>query len=167
MDNWLFNNTDQADDNHPLNTSPNIDNSNLLFIDYVTNLRGFNYSAQYGHNYFLYNGELRLPIIKYLVRRQITSNFLRNFQVVGFYDFGVAWSGKSPFTLENDINNQIIDIGSFKANVTNYRNPFIYGYGFGFRSMIWGYYAKLDFAWGVQDYVRQNLKVYLSIGYDF
>ena len=33
-----------------------------------------------------------MPIFKYLSQRPLTSNFLRNFQLVGFVDAGTAWN---------------------------------------------------------------------------
>lgn len=170
MDSWLFNRTNTEDPNNPLITRAQQDNSDLLFNEYVTNLRGFPYSQLFGNNYVLWNTELRLPVFKYLIRRHIKSNFIRNFQITGFYDVGTAWSGRSPFSRDNSLNRRFIggQAGNpFSADVINYKNPFLQGYGFGARSLIQGYYTKLDVAWGEIDFVRQRVFFYLTIGNDF
>lgn len=168
MDNWLFNSTDIPNDAHPLATSTEEDNRDLLFLEYVTSLRGFQYSKQYGNKFWLINTELRLPIFKYLIRKQIRSNFIRNFQLATFYDIGMAWTGKNPlFSNENTASTQTITVTPFQARVTNYSNPYLVGYGFGFRSMVFGYYGKLDVGWGVQDFVVNFPRFYLTIGHDF
>jgi hypothetical protein len=51
--------------------------------------------------------------------------------------------------------------------VKYFRNPVIVGYGMGVRAMLFGYYFKLDYAWGLETGRRLDPKVYLSIGLDF
>ncbi|MFN0047946.1 MAG: hypothetical protein ACKVOU_02345 [Cytophagales bacterium] len=175
MDNWLFASNSQEDANSPIvqaAASPTGDYTDLLFNEYVTNLRGFLYSQLYGNNFLLFNSELRLPIFKYLIRRQIKSNFIRNFQLAVFYDVGTAWTGQAPFGRESSFNTKIYpsdpnNTDPFSAVVTDYRNPFLQGYGFGFRTLVSGYYSKIDVAWGVLDYNTRPISLYLTLGYDF
>lgn len=172
MDSWLFmkNTSDpRGTGTNPLTFNPNINNSDILFADYATNLRGFRYNARYGYRYFLVNNELRVPIVKMFHKAPMGSSFFRNLQLVGFYDFGTAWSKGNPFTTDNDINTQVIEEpqSPFKATVTNYESPFLMGYGFGVRSMLLGYYIKFDVAWGVEDFVNQGKEFYFTFGYDF
>ena len=56
---------------------------------------------------------------------------------------------------------------SFEAEVNNYRNPFLYGYGLGARTFLFGYYVKADVAWGIQDSVQLSPRFYFTFGYDF
>ncbi len=169
LDNWLFSKTNTTSENSPLFLTPEVDNSNLLFIDYATGMRGFIYNQRNGNKYFLINNEIRVPLIKYLHRSPVSSTFFRNLQFVAFYDFGAAWSGSSPFGRNNSYNTQTIggNGNPFKAIVTNYRNPFLAGYGFGMRTVMLGYYVKLDAAWGVENFTLQAPVVYLTFGYDF
>ncbi len=172
MDSWLFlkNSSDpRGSGPNPLAFNPGVNNSEILFADYATNLRGFRYNARYGYRYFLVNNELRVPIIKMFHKAPMGSSFFRNLQVVGFYDFGTAWSQGNVFTTDNDINTQVIERpqSPFKATVTNYESPFLMGYGFGMRSMLLGYYIKFDVAWGIEDYVNQGKEFYFTFGYDF
>jgi hypothetical protein len=167
MDNWLFNSSSHPNTNDPLSVEKNRNNSDLLFIKYITNLRGFNYNAQYGPKFLLFNAELRFPIIRYLHNGVIKSNFLKNLQLVTFTDIGSAWAGISPFNKNNSVNTQVVSAPPFNAKVVNYINPFLIGYGFGARTLILGYYMKFDVGWGVVDNKVQKPKAYLTFGYDF
>ncbi len=169
MDNWLFNNTNNTGEGDPLRHSVGVDNSNILFVEYVTSLRGFDYNTFNGENALLFNAELRLPIIKYLHRGPIASNFFRNLQFIGFYDIGSAWTGPSPFATENSVNTEILaPAGSpFKARIQNFKNPWLSSYGFGVRTVLLGYYVKFDIAYPIEDQVRKSTKFLVTLGYDF
>jgi Tol biopolymer transport system component len=169
MDNWLFNNTREVTQGDPLYHEIGVDNSNILFAEYVTSLRGFDYSTFNGENAMLFNVELRVPLIRYLAQGPITSNFLRNLQFIGFYDIGSAWTGPSPFATENSVNTEILTSGSspFSARIQNYKNPWLSSYGFGARTVLLGYYVKLDVAYPVEDYQVKDPKFFVTLGYDF
>jgi hypothetical protein len=167
MDNWLFNSSSHTGHNEPLSVEKHRDNSDLLFVRYITNLRGFNYNTQYGSRFFLFNAELRFPIVRYFHHGTIKSNFFKNLQLVGFTDAGSAWSGISPFKKSNSVNTQVVSSPPFTANVVNYINPFLIGYGFGLRTVLLGYYMKFDVGWGVVNHYVQKPKAYLTFGYDF
>jgi hypothetical protein len=167
MDNWLFNKTGEGGVANPLAITPGVDNTDIMFTKYVTNVRGFKYNAQSGESYFLVNAEFRLPIIKYFYSGSISSAFLRNFQFVAFTDVGAAWYGTSPFNGDNSLNKKIVKVNTFEAEVNNYRSPFLYGYGLGARTFLFGYYVKADVAWGIQDSVPLKPQFYFTFGYDF
>jgi outer membrane translocation and assembly module TamA len=97
----------------------------------------------------------------------MSSNFARNFQLIGFYDIGTAWLGGSPWDQDNSINRQNIETDNFKAVIRNYKNPWLSSLGLGLRTTILGYYVRLDYAYPVEDYIVQDPKLSLSIGYDF
>lgn len=142
----------------------------ILFYDFAGNLRGFNFAKLFGTSHLLTNLELRLPLAQYVSKGSMTSNFLRNLQFVGFTDIGTAWYGnKGPFNRQNSLNTEIVGGGtnSFRATVTNFKNPFLVGYGFGARTTILGYFVKADYAWGLEDKEVNPPKLYLSLGYDF
>lgn len=167
MENWIGNKKQARTDENPLDFSK--DNRDIFFTDFATNLRGFNLNRLSGTSYMLLNAELRIPLVKYLYRGAITSSTLRNFQIVGFGDIGTAWTGKGPFSENNNLNTQII--GSvdepFKATVTNYRNPYLMGYGIGARTTVFGIYVKFDYAWGVDNGYTNKAIPYVTLGYDF
>ncbi len=142
----------------------------ILFYDFAGNLRGFNFAKLFGTSHLLTNLELRLPLAQSVSKGSLTSNFLRNLQFVGFTDIGTAWYGnKGPFNRQNSLNTEIVGGGQnpFRATVTNFKNPFLVGYGVGVRTTILGYFVKADYAWGLEDKEVNPPKLYLSLGYDF
>ncbi|MFY7911346.1 MAG: hypothetical protein ACOVO2_17410 [Emticicia sp.] len=142
----------------------------ILFYDFAGSLRGFNFAKLYGTSHLLTNLELRLPLAQYVSKGSMTSNFLRNLQFVGFTDVGTAWYGsKGPFNRQNSLNTVIVGGGKnpFRATVTNFKNPFLIGYGFGVRTTVLGYFVRADYAWGLEDKVVSSPKLYLSLGHDF
>lgn len=168
MDNWLLSNRDfysnaNAATNDPYTIDPGVDNSDILFMRYVTSLRGFKYNTQFGTKYILMNVELRLPVVQYFYNGTIGSNFLRNLQLVGFTDIGNAFSGK----INNTEEEQIIPGYPFSASVVNYRSPFLVGFGGGIRTMFLGYYIKADLGWGLQNNLLSKPQLYITFGYDF
>lgn len=173
MENWITPQREEIASNPLL--IPNVlqqgrdDYRDVFFLDYVTNMRGYRLGKLTGNSHVLFNAELRLPLVKYLYRGNITSNFLRNLQLVAFSDVGTAWSGKGPFNRQNNLNTEIIGGGNlpFLATVTNFKNPFLIGYGLGARTMLFGYYVKFDYAWGLENNVVNKAIPYLTLGYDF
>jgi hypothetical protein len=175
VDNWLINNTESLPSNSPLyyddsQQGAGRNYSDLLFTPFVMPLRGFNYNRLIGEGSFLANVELRVPVLNYLSRGNITSNFIRNLQFVGFFDIGTAWNGMNPFSRDNSVNVREISQPNnvFYAKIYNFKSPFLMGYGAGLRSTILGVYTKLDMAWGVEDNkVLPQTRFYLTVGHDF
>lgn len=175
MENWVGSNTKEQIASNPLlvpNTIRNevpYDYRDVFFLDFAAPLRGFRQGKLTGNSYMLFNAELRLPLIRYLYRGNITSNFLRNLQLVAFSDIGTAWTGSGPFSQQNSLNTEVVGGGSipFRAVVTNFKNPFLIGYGAGIRTMLFGYFVKFDYAWGLEDRSVGKPIPYLTLGYDF
>ncbi len=174
MENWIGGQKEAVASNPLLvpNTTRNeipYDYRDVFFLDFVAPLRGFNQGKLTGNSYMLFNAELRLPLVRYLYRGNITSNFLRNLQLVAFTDIGTAWAGSGPFSKQNNLNTEVVGGGSipFRATVTNFKNPFLIGYGAGIRTMIFGYFVKFDYGWGLEDRSVGKPIPYLTLGYDF
>ena len=168
MDNWINQDDNTEGDNNPLApVEEGVNNSELLFTEFATNLRGFDYAALVGNNALVLNAELRVPLIRYLQSGPITSNFFRNLQFTGFFDIGSAWTGNSPFNEDNTISNRTIEAASFVIDLKDYRNPWLYSYGFGLRTMLLGYYMKLDVAYPVQNFNVGDARFHVTLGYDF
>ncbi|MDH5366437.1 MAG: translocation protein TolB [Cyclobacteriaceae bacterium] len=166
MDNWIGN-RHNTEVNSPLRITSENNNSTLLFSEFVTNLRGYQYAELYGKHAILANFEFRFPLVRYLHSRQVASNFFRNLQFIGFYDIGSAWTGKSPFDKENSIGVEKIKEGAFEAQIKNFRNPWLSSYGAGVRTVLLGYYLKMDIAWPVIDYKIKDPRVTVTLGLDF
>ena len=163
MDNWFGPKSD-------LNETPPVRyTSDVLYLDYITSVRGFNYNVRNGNNFVLLNSELRLPYKKLTSFSTYKSNLVENLQFVFFSDLGTAWTGNNPTSRENSINKTTVG-GSgkpYSISVYNYRSPLILGFGGGVRTVVLGTYAKLDVAWGVEDLKVRGPKLYLTLGYDF
>ena len=144
-----------------------LENENYSYQTLATNMRGFHQNVRNGNSFFVVNTELRVPLFKYLLRRPITSDFINNFQIVTFADFGTAWNGLTPFSKENQINYEVIENGPVTITIDKQKNPFVGGFGFGARSRLFGYFLRADWAWGVEDgYVLPSI-LYISLGLDF
>lgn len=178
MDNWLFNDsrytgrTSKGQPNPLSSVDLNRDgvadpNPDLLFLEYATSLRGFDYGTLFGNSVLLFNAELRVPLIRALVNGPISSNFLRHMQLTAFYDMGTSWSGKPPFSSNNSVSYTIVQGGPFEAEIKNYLNPWLYSYGTGLRTMFLGYYVKCDLAWPVENYKVRDPQFYVTLGFDF
>ncbi len=167
--NWLFNRTNRVPNGDPLAITTDTDNSNILFVEYVTKIRGFDYSELFGPSSLVFNAELRIPVFEYFSRGPVNSTFLRNFQLVGFYDIGSAWDGPIPLTRENSATQVRFQRTNspFTADISNFRNPWLAGLGGGVRMVIFGYYAKLDIARPIRDFEFGRTRFYVSVGLDF
>lgn len=139
----------------------------FAFQTIATNLRGFRLNIRNGNSFALINTELRMPVFRYIFPHT-QSNFFRNFQLVGFFDAGTAWQGSDPFDEDSPINTEIIsDIDEVEVKVTYFRDPLVFGYGAGLRTVLFGYFVRLDYAWGLETRQVQDPRLYLSIGMDF
>jgi len=134
----------------------------------VANMRGFGYNARNGSSYILSNNEIRIPLFQYILGNKIKNSILKNFQLTGFFDFGTAWRGFSPFSEDNPSNTRVIEVPpSIKIKLKYYADPVIAGYGFGIRTSLFGYFFKLDYGWGIETRKIQKPVLYFSMGYDF
>jgi len=103
------------------------------------------------------NSELRLPVFTTFFNKPINNAFLRNFQIIQFFDFGNAWEGSffsnmkrpvyeyPPVTPDNPVS--VLDkVGGI--------GPFAGGYGFGARSTLLGYFLKIDAGWPMKGFFQ-------------
>ena len=158
--------------------NPKFDNSiniatdqNYAYQTLATPLRGFWQNIRNGNTFVVMNNELRWPIFKYFFNRPIRSDFISNFQVIGFSDIGTAWTGPDPYSSQNSLNTTYFPktLPQTPLLVTLYskNEPLVGGYGFGLRSRLWGYFVRVDWAWGVEDRVILPEITYLSFSLDF
>ncbi len=163
VDNWI---TGKNRFDNKLQTSPN---QNYAFMAIGTPVRGFMQNVRNGSNFAVYNSELRMPLFRYLVNRPMKSDFLETFQVIGFFDAGAAWSGWNPYSDANSFNRTIIGNPQYPVIIIleNQRQPIVYGYGWGLRARVFGYFVRLDFARGVDDGYKLPKQFYFSLALDF
>ena len=134
-------------------------------------LRGFRNNIRNGNTFALTNTEFRLPIAHFIGLERVSFGFFRNLQLTSFFDAGLAWFGVNPDSEENTLNTVMVNSPennpSIIVNARFFRAPIIYGYGFGVRSTVLGYFLKFDYGWGVENGVRRNPRFYFSLGMDF
>lgn len=161
VDNWVLR------PDRDFDTDITVDPSqNFAFQTIATPMRGFIQNARNGNSFALFNSEFRLPIVSFFSQYPIKSDFLKQFQIVAFGDVGAAWTGPHPFHPGNYFNTQIIDDKPVVINVENLREPIIGGMGLGLRSKIWGYFVRLDVAWGIENLEVQKPMPYISLTKD-
>ncbi len=151
----------------PLNEIPINEDENYAYQAVATNLRGFPQNIRNGNSFALINTELRWPVIKYFSNYPLNSSFWTNLQLVGFFDAGTAWSGWSPYSDENAYDKDVIERGSIVITLDTERDPIVAGYGFGIRAMLFGYFARFDWAWGIENQEITPRIFYFSLSLDF
>jgi hypothetical protein len=145
------------------------------FQTLATNMRGFDQNIRNGNNFLVYNSELRIPIVRYLLDHPVSSDFFNNLQVIGFGDVGMAWTGFNPLSDENTQNTKVYVYNDAQGQggtgiivtVIDNKNPLVGGLGFGFRTRLLGYFMRLDFGWGIDNWKIQKRVVALSFTTDF
>ena len=159
VDNWL---APRFDSEYQIDYT-----QNYAFQTLATNMRGFVQNARSGNTFALLSSELRFPVFRYFLNKPLRSEFLNNFQIVGFTDIGSAWQGLNPLTEENTYYTRNISSPPLAITVQVQKDPLIAGYGFGLRSTLFGYFLRADWAWGIEDQVIQPYVFYLSLSLDF
>ena len=158
VDNWLFSETD--------NSIPIDFSQNYFYQSLAVPMRGFFFNARNGTSFGLFNTEVRVPLFRYLLNRPIRSDFLQNFQIVGFGDVGSAWTGINPYGEDNTFNQRVIERNPLTITLNNQREPVLWSYGFGLHTRILGYFLRADWGWGVDDGVVQRPVFHFSLGLD-
>ena len=157
VDNWL---------------SPKFNNSNTpapdityTYQSLAVNLRGFKQNVSNGNNAMVINSEIRAPVFTSFFNKPINNAFLRNFQLVQFFDLGSAWNGAY-----NKIERPSVIYGTPPLAVkikSGGIGPFAGGYGFGARSILLGYFLRVDAAWEMNGLFRGKPMWYFAMGLDF
>jgi len=139
--------------------------NNYAFQTLAVNLRGHKQNVANGNNAVVLNSEFRLPVLTTFFNKPINNAFIRNFQIVQFFDLGTAWNGdyksiERPSTVYGTPPTQIlIRTGGI--------GPFVGGYGFGARSTILGYFLRVDTGWPMDGFFKGKPIWYFALGLDF
>ena len=168
VDNWLmFGENIKNGKYRYFNEANQPDNDDYAFQSLAVNLRGFKQNIANGNNAAVINSELRLPVFSTLFNKPINNAFLRNFQLVQFFDLGTAWNGaydkiERPSVIYSTPNNPVLV--KLKAGGIG---PFAGGYGFGVRSTVLGYFLRFDAAWEMNRFFKGKPMMYFAMGLDF
>jgi hypothetical protein len=167
VDNWINLTPGRTPTFIPFSEIPIDETQNYAFQAVGTNMRGFSQNIRNGNNFFVFNNEIRFPVFKYLANYPLNRSFFENFQLVGFFDIGSAWSGPTPWSSKNAYDNDILQQGPITITIDSDRDPIVAGYGFGIHTQLLGYFLRFDWAWGIEN--RQVLPhvFYLSMSLDF
>lgn len=141
--------------------------ADYVYESLAVNMRGFLQNSANGNNALVINSEFRLPVFATLFNKPINNAFLRNFQVVQFFDFGTAWNGKydkigRPSITYNESGSPLTVV--IKAPGIG---PFLGSYGFGARSTLLGYFVRFDAGWPMSGFFNSKPKLHVSLGFDF
>ena len=162
VDGWFspkFNNAEAA------RPAPDVD---YAYQALAINLRGFEQNTANGNNNIVINSEIRAPIFSTFFNRPINNAFLRNFQLVQFFDLGTAWNGaynaiERPHVYYSDPSNPNITVKIKAGGI----GPFAGGYGFGARSTLLGYFLRFDVAWPMDVFFQGKPMMTVALGLDF
>ncbi|PKP52415.1 MAG: hypothetical protein CVT92_08905 [Bacteroidetes bacterium HGW-Bacteroidetes-1] len=159
VDNWLLPKFDQQ--------TPIDFEQNYAYQTLATNMRGFNQNIRNGNSFVVANSELRFPVFSYLFQNPISSDFIRNFQLVAFGDIGTAWTGWNPYDPSNSLYTNYIYNGPLTISVEVQKDPLVGGIGGGARTTLLGYFVRADIAWGIEDAKITKPVFYISFSLDF
>jgi Tol biopolymer transport system component len=158
-DGWLF---------PKANNSPQPTDPSYAFQSLAVNLRGYNQNLTNGSADIIINSELRLPIFTTLFNKPINNAFLRNFQLVQFFDLGTAWNGKLSNIKRPEQTYESQDYSGLTVLVkAGGIGPFAGGYGFGVRSTLLGYFLRFDAGWQMNTFFQNKPVLNVSMGVDF
>lgn len=141
------------------------------FETLATNMRGYEQNSRNGNTYAVMNNEFRLPVLATFMKRPIQSPMLKNLQAVAFMDIGSAWNGFLPNADRMRNDRYLPDPTDPNADpqvslvITDESAGLGMGYGGGLRTMLFGYFVRMDAAWNTEG--RKKPIWYFSIGTDF
>ncbi len=161
VDNWV---------NAKFNSEIWVDQTkNYVYQTLATNMRGFKQNIRNGTSFVLLSGELRIPFVQLIAGHQVGMELFNSMQLNLFGDIGTAWTGLTPYSEENCLYTRYINNGPISVMVKRQVDPFVGGFGLGLRFSVVGYFLRLDYAWGVEDFSIVNKKgmFLFSIGTDF
>ena len=151
------------------NNRPFSDYKNPMLYENKYGIRGFDANYRNGNSYFLYTSEIESELISYLFNRPIVSEVFSNLRIVSFVDMGLSFYGDGIFNPANVLNTST-RVSSTRAIVTTvqaFKHPFISSFGGGFKTQIYGYPIRLDYAIGIEDQALLSGKFHLRIGFPY
>ncbi len=140
---------------------------NYTFSQQVTEVRGFPIGARRGSSAMVFSSELRIPFFHYILNQSWRNSFLRNLQLIGFLDAGMAWNGFLPNLSKAEIVEQTLENPAVIVDIKYRRNPIISATGIGVRSALFGYFIRADYGWPFDISGVGKPIFHLSLGLDF
>ncbi|MBI1305527.1 MAG: hypothetical protein GC181_02805 [Bacteroidetes bacterium] len=135
------NNVQPTYKNNPMISSGN------WFYQPVYGVRNNPINIRNGNSFAFINSEFHVPVHEWIARRPLRNQLLQNLDLIAFTDVGTAWYGRSPYDKKNPANITFLSSGALNITIYNIRNPLVYSFGSGLRSVIFGYDIRYDLAW--------------------
>ncbi|QXD14171.1 BamA/TamA family outer membrane protein [Rhodocaloribacter litoris] len=151
VQNWINRDFDEA------NGFPIDDVTDFVFATPVLPLRGYAINSRNGSHFGLLNAEFRFPLVAAVLPGPLPILPFYNVQGVAFADVGAVWGGpdgRLRLFRDNPNGDRVLD-------------DLLVGTGFGLRTLLLGYPARLDFAWPFDGRHFGARRLYFSIGFDF
>jgi len=127
-------------------------------------IRGFQSGARLGSSYAVLNQTLSSPILQYLHKGLMHSEFSKSLIVFVFNDVGTSFFGLSPQAEGNPFNTQYMNTPNYLLTVTSKRNPYLGSAGIGLQARFLGCHWRLEKAWGYQERKVQSPVWHISLG---
>jgi len=129
--------------------------SDYIFLEAGVPLRGYDYNAQIGSKYGLFNFEFRYPLFAFLQAGPLPIG-LQSIAGVMFFDMGSAWDrGRDYVAFTHDDNGNLVS------------RDLLMGMGTGARIFFLAFLVRFDIAWAWDVHSFSPPKYYFSLGTDF
>ena len=129
--------------------------SDYIFLQAGVPLRGYDYNAQIGSKYGLFNFEFRYPLFAFLQAGPLPLG-LQSLAGVMFFDMGSAWDrGRDYVAFTHDENGSLVS------------RDLLMGMGTGARIFFLAFLVRFDIAWAWDVHSFSPPKYYFSLGTDF
>lgn len=138
----------------------------IHFLEFVTPVRGFLPNTRNGSRYVVANLELRIPLSR-MTKHSLPANPLYNLEIIPFVDAGTVWEDGNPFSQKKPTDTHYIPSGPVTIKLQTLKSPFLIGFGSGIRTNVLGWSARMDVAWGLDDYSLQSPILTTSLAKNF
>ncbi len=135
---------------------PLVNAEDFIFLETGLPLRGYDYNAEIGSRYGLFNFEFRYPLFAFLQAGPLPIGLLQSIAGVMFFDMGSAWNK------EHDLVAFTKDAGG--NTVTR---DLLMGMGTGARVIFLAFLVRFDVAWAWNLHSFSAPVYYISLGSDF
>ncbi len=139
----------------------------VLMYSTTPDFAGLPYNYRAGTSIAMGRVILSMPVNPIVSQQNFNQNFLKYLVLRSFFNAGLAWFGNNPFSIENPDNKEIIETGSM--TITNYiaKNPWLWSWGLGMNSVLFGYDVGLEHAIGYKEEGKLGQYTYLTVGKAF
>jgi Tol biopolymer transport system component len=129
--------------------------SDYIFLEAGVPLRGYDYNAEIGSKYGLFNFEFRYPLFAFLQAGPLPIG-LQSIAGVMFFDMGSAWDrGRDYVAFTHDSTGNLVS------------RDLLMGMGTGARIFFLAFLVRFDIAWAWDVHSFSPPKYYFSLGTDF